>query len=83
MDDLDEECTLRNLYELFLEYDEVDSYCYDEEDDLEYYECNGIYDEGEDYDDEIIFDNKRINVEDLYYTIEEEVEDYPEFDDWD
>jgi len=80
MDDLDEECTLRNLYELFLEYDEVNVDC-TEEDDMEYYECNDIYEE--DYDDEIIFDNERINVEDLYYTIEEEVEDYSEYDDWD
>jgi len=80
MDDLDEECTLRNLYELFLEYDEVSVDC-NEEDDMEYYECNDIYQE--DYDDEIIFDNERINMDDLYYTIEEEVEDYPEFDDWD
>ena len=83
MDDLDEECTLRNIYELFLEYDDAQLDCYDEADDMEYYECNDIYDEGEDYDDEIIFDNERINVADLYYTIDEEDEKYLEFDDWD
>ncbi len=77
MDDYsDESCNLRNLYELFLEYDEAlencdDDYCEDEEDDLY------------DYDEENFFENERYFEDNLCYIIDEEVEDYPEFDDYD
>ena len=78
VDDSDQTCNLRNLYDLYLDYDdalecEEDSEYEDEED----------YDDMFDYDEENFFENEVINDKDPYYIIEEGVEDYPEFDDWD